>query len=71
MRYFQFLFLVQLALRINLNKMAEELQVNGEGETSQKYGNNFWPNYAAIKNTAARMENIEAEEAISEKIKSM
>ncbi len=57
--------------RITLEEMAEELKVNGEGDTSRKYGDEFWSNYSAIKNTASRMKNIEAEEIIREKMKSM
>eukprot|EP00112_Aurelia_sp_Birch-Aquarium-sp1_P006651 Seg173.8 transcript_id=Seg173.8/GoldUCD/mRNA.D3Y31 product="Master replication protein" protein_id=Seg173.8/GoldUCD/D3Y31 len=57
--------------RITLEEMAEELKVNGEGDTSRKYGDEFWSNYSAIKNTASRMKNIEAEGIIREKMKSM
>ena len=57
--------------RITLEEMAEELRVNGEGETARKYGDDFWSNYAAIKNTVARMKSIEAEEVIREKMKNM
>ena len=57
--------------RITLEEMVEELKVNGEGETSQKYGDYLRSNYAAIKDTAARMKNIEAKEVIKEKMKSL
>ena len=57
--------------RVSLEEMAEELRANGEGETARKYGDNFWSQYSTIKNTSARMKNIEAEELIKQQLMDM
>ena len=54
--------------RVSLEEMAEELRANGEAETARKYGDDFWSQYSTIKNTSARMKNIEAEELIKQQM---
>ena len=58
-------------MRVSLEEMAEELRANGEGETARKYGGDFWSQYSTIKNTSARMKNIEAEELIKQQLVDM
>ena len=57
--------------RVSLEEMAEELRANGEGETARKYEDEFWSQYSTIKNTSARMKNIEAGELIKQQLKNM
>ena len=54
--------------RVSLEEMAVELRANGEADTARKYGDDFWLQYSTIKNTSARMKNIEAEELIKQQM---